>query len=311
MRLPYFSVLASTAMLGGLAQFPNMLLLGMILLVLPGLLMLASSVIFPYLACFAPVALSSFDPNRRQSAIAATALLLVATAFGPGVIGRAGIERYADTVEPAGPSEPARIAPKSITLTIRGEPGCNSICAKLLLSRSVNAVYLVSQIANQADLNSPSASKRYYVYHLLPVGRCGDAEAATDYAVAKYGACVSEAVMGREEGEVVLTEQVTSGVAGSCRPPPDLKFWTTEGRVLNLEVWERINGDLVPVEQIPQVMGFVPPIPFYVYTGGCGPSEMGLKLAAASVPYIAHPADIESLLVRRYGFDLTPKQFVP
>ena len=304
----YFGILV---VLSALSLSPEIVMLGFMLFLVPGLILMAAPTLLLYSTLLLPLYLSFKHPQYRIPLIVAGLVLPLGVALLPGVLARQLHDGYFRRVLAADFSKPSTIHPRTyrIPASLSGVEGrqslCWMFCQQLLFDGGVEAVFVTFygewrfRIAKAGPcLETLSSPARQYQPRVLR-GEC----------------LVEERVSSAEPDVEVLSSDRKSDPAKRApdwnERSSDSSLWAVSGNVSTIEIKERHSGNLESVERVTSgLSGYVAPLPYFFGIEPMGGRQH--KVAFISRRSIeAVPASV--LLAKRYGLGMTanPKALSP
>jgi hypothetical protein len=330
----YFGILFTLTFI---ASVPGAITIGMLLFIVPGQILIASSTLLYYSFAVLPAYFIDRLLGKRLLAAAVAAISLAAAALLPHYINGYLLGRLvaSDHSDPS-----ASFKPRSFELphqeadnywtnwrrpeSHRTTPAapCADLCQQLLFRGNVDQVV----IRDHSELGAMVVTKigttdnvlfkpRWRRFRLQRRGACPDTlSLIADEFVHEVvgGRCLVEDVIDSPDADVVLSISKSPVVRadqdrrqGSTGPSFELSRIETGPTTVTIA--ERRDGRAIPVEVKTTLVAHYATVPFYFSTTRCGGAEIpALCLSVVTDPFPSSLADPFEMIARRYRLPIAP-----
>jgi hypothetical protein len=313
-----------------LSQFPAVMGLALIAMVIPAIILILANTLFVYTA---PVALSRFLSPRigTRLAYAAGASAVGIVAVLPSFLGRSQFAVFSSSLTRSDFSIVAAIKPRTFELPLywggaqvpgqdpnskwpdpyQSRPYCGELCQKLLFTGSADGVFVkVIGPAYRDEKNRLVHSQIAWKFFLNQASPCPDIFSRLIENIGAIDKCLIEERVEVADADVVFEEadqyEPVTGIKASCGQDARFRLWHLSHPVKSLLVKERSATGMTDVERLTEVRGLVPPWPFYIVPPyQCNAMTLGPQVATISVN--VNHIDQLATLSRRYGISLSKK----
>jgi hypothetical protein len=321
--------------LTALSWSPTVLVIGLLLLFVPGLILLFANTALYYFGTAVLAGgvarLAGLSSSLAVAVVIAGAIAVVATL--PALVGRHLFAEFVAQETAQDFSLPAAIKPRSFELPVQwggwgrtgerdqsGEHGarpyCGKLCQGLLYGKLADAVFVtISEDIEQAANGRWIHPERTWKFRAENIGNrdaCPDVWGGNHLMFRDKpgeGTCLVAERVDRPDADVVFGEitnndEYTKHSLGNpdteTSTPRRLSPWTLKSPLKTVQVGERTTSGLRPSERRTEINGRVPPLPFYAWV----PRGMDTRVSIATMEIEVNHIDPAEILNRRYGIEL-------
>lgn len=328
-----------------IALIPDMITIGTLLFIIPGLVLIAAPTLLYYSFAALPGYLITEFLGKRLLGAAVAVVTLAAAALLPHYLSQYRLEKLvaSDISDPA----PSSFQPRSFELPYPERdnywmnwrlpeshdttppPPCAELCQQLLFKGNIDHVIIRDHNSRNARFTNtktlekgPDGSMRPVIrvtwlprwrrFHLERRDGCPDTLsliAAEFVHEVAGGRCLIEDTTDQREADVLVSVSKpldVRGADGQMRPDLNIAFANVESDPITITIAEQRDGKAVAVEIRTALHASYTKDPFYFTTRRCGGSEIpNLCLTAASELFANSRADASEMINRRYGLPVT------
>jgi hypothetical protein len=335
----YFGVLFALTVI---SFIPGMITIGMLLFIIPGMALIASTTLLYYsLAALPGYLVAQFLGRPLLGAIVA-----VVTLAGAALLPHTVSQHRLASLMASDHSDPlSTLRPRSFELPYPEQdnfwmnwrdpdsrdrtppPPCADLCQQLLFKANIDHVIIRDHNGRNARFTStetlekqPDGTTRRMVhvtwlprwrrFHLEHRESCPDTLSliAPDFVHEVLGGrCLIEDTVDSPDADVLVSAFKpldVRGADGQFRPNPNIAFASVESDPITTTITERRDGKAVPVEIRTALHANNVKAPLYFTTGRCAGGGMNLCPAAATDLFANSRADPFEMISRRYGLPL-------